>query len=177
MTNSTTAATRWAGVLALGAFLGVWTAAAPAAQAEDRADQLRRGAYLARIMDCGGCHTPGALTGQPDATRMLGGSDIGFGIPGMGVFYPPNLTPHPETGIGAWSEQEIVAAVRAGMRPDGRALAPAMPWRSYAALTDEDALALAAYLKSLPPVAHASPPAAGAEDKPQGAYLAVVPPG
>ena len=54
--------------------------------------QEDQGAYLARIMDCGGCHTPGAMKGQPDMSRYLGGSDVGFEIPGVGVFYPPNLT-------------------------------------------------------------------------------------
>jgi mono/diheme cytochrome c family protein len=53
------------------------------------ADLAARGQYLARIMDCGGCHTPGALTGQPDMARYLAGSDVGFEIPGLGRFYPP----------------------------------------------------------------------------------------
>ena len=78
-----------------------------------------RGRYLATIMDCGGCHTPGAMTGQPDMAHALGGSDIGFEIPGMGIFYPPNLTSDKETGLGNWSAAEIVAAVRTGVRPDG----------------------------------------------------------
>jgi mono/diheme cytochrome c family protein len=83
-----------------------------------------RGEYLATIMDCGGCHTPGALAGEPDAARPLAGSNIGFQIPGVGIFYPPNLTPDAETGLGSWSEREIVTAVRTGVRPDGRVLAP-----------------------------------------------------
>src|SRR5215213_9764147 len=72
-----------------------------------------RGAYLARIMDCSGCHTPGALKGQPDMSRYLGGADAGFEIPGLGVFYPPNLTSD-ATGMGSWSEDEIIRAVRTG---------------------------------------------------------------
>src|SRR5215207_8678653 len=102
------------------------------------------------IMDCTGCHTPGTFLGKPDMQRPLAGSEVGFGTPGLGIFYPPNLTPDPETGLGQWTEADIVKAVRTGERPDGRELAPMMPWRSYAALTDDDALALAAYLKSLP---------------------------
>jgi mono/diheme cytochrome c family protein len=62
--------------------------------------QEDRGAYLVRIMDCSGCHTPGALKGQADESRYLGGADAGFEIPGLGIFYPPNLTPDPETGLG-----------------------------------------------------------------------------
>lgn len=97
-------------------------------------------------------------------------------MPGLGVFYPPNLTPDVETELGGWSEAEIVAAIRTGVRPDGRALAPIMPWRSYAALTDDDAVALARFLKALPPVANAVP-APAADDAPAPApYLAMVMP-
>ena len=74
--------------------------------------EQKRGAYLAKIMDCGGCHTPGALAGKPDEARSLAGSDIGFGIPGLGVFYPPNLTGDAATGLGKWSAAEIVTAGR-----------------------------------------------------------------
>jgi mono/diheme cytochrome c family protein len=75
----------------------VGAAANGAAAAED---EVARGAYLAAIMDCTGCHTPGALAGQPDFDRLLGGADIGFEIPGLGVFYPPNLTSDRDTGLG-----------------------------------------------------------------------------
>jgi mono/diheme cytochrome c family protein len=138
--------------------------------------QQKRGAYLAQIMDCGGCHTPGALAGKPDMARAFAGSDIGFGIPELGVFYPPNLTPDNETGLGKWSVEQIVAAVRTGLRPDGRMLAPAMPWRAYAALTDDDARALAAYFKSLKPVANAVPPMVGPSETAKAPYLGVVVP-
>lgn len=150
--------------------------AAPADARAQGAERVRRGEYLAAIMDCTGCHTPGALAGNPDGTRALAGSDIGFAIPDLGVFYPPNLTPDRATGLGTWSEAEIVAAVRKGVRPDGRILAPVMPYRSYARLTDADALALAAYLKSLKPVRHQVPAMAGPGEKPQAPYLTVVAP-
>jgi hypothetical protein len=52
----------------------------------------------------------------------LAGSEVGFQIPGLGIFYPSNLTPDRETGIGTWSEADIIKAVRAGVRPDGRQL-------------------------------------------------------
>jgi len=135
-----------------------------------------RGKYLVGIMDCTGCHTTGALAGQPDPTHFLAGSDIGFEIPGLGIFYPPNLTPDGKTGLGTWSEQDIATALRTGVRPDGRELAPAMPWRSYAKLTDEDVRAVAAYLKSLPPVEHAAPAPTGASEKAPAPYLTVAMP-
>lgn len=150
--------------------------AAPARAADGGAPAMGRGEYLATIMDCGGCHTDGALAGRPDLARPLAGSAVGFGVPGLGVFYPPNLTPDPETGLGRWSEADIVRALRTGERPDGRELAPVMPWRAYAALTDEDAAALAAYLKGLRPIRHAVPPVAGPSERPAASYLAVATP-
>lgn len=155
--------------------LAILTTAASLTSPAHAEDAVTRGAYLARIMDCGGCHTPGAMAGKPNEVMHLAGADVGFGVPGLGVFYPPNLTPDPETGLGGWSEAEIVRAVRTGQRPDGRELV-VMPWRSYAALTDEDAAALAAYLKSLPPKANQVPPPTGAEGKAPAPYLAVVVP-
>ncbi len=69
---------------------------------------------------------------------MLGGSEVGFEIPGLGVFHGPNLTPDMETGLGSWTEEQIVTAFTTGMRPDGRKLAPIMPWQAFANLTPED---------------------------------------
>ena len=132
--------------------------------------QEDRGAYLAQIMDCGGCHTPGALKGQPDMSRYLGGSDVGFEIPGLGIFYPPNLTGD-ATGAGSWSEDEIITAIRTGVRPDGRQLVPIMPWPHYAALTDEDARALARFLKNTKPVSNDVPDPVGPGQKAPLPYL------
>lgn len=112
---------------------------------------IERGKYLAQIMDCAGCHMPRGGDGAPIADAGLSGGNIGFEIPGLGIFWPPNLTPD-ETGLGAWSNKDIEKALRTGIRPDGRALAPAMPWPSYAALSAEDMQALVAYLKSMPKV-------------------------
>jgi mono/diheme cytochrome c family protein len=139
-------------------------------------DDLARGKYLATIMDCAGCHTPGIFSGKPDFGKTLGGSEIGFQIPGLGIFYPPNLTPDEKTGIGSWTKQDIVTAIRTGVRPDGRILAPIMPWKSYSALTDADAQALAAYLKSLKSVEHQVPAMIGATEKPSAPYLSVAAP-
>lgn len=142
---------------------------------EDLSDLFRRGQYLATIMDCAGCHTPGALAGQPDTTRRLGGSQIGFGYPG-GVVYPANLTPDPETGIGRWSDEEVGRAIRQGRSRDGRPLVPIMPWPSYSVLTDRDVAALVAYLRTLPAVRQAVPRAVGPGGKATTPVLTVVEP-
>lgn len=160
---------RLGGVLGL---LGLWAGTAVAQSAVPPAE---RGRYLATIMDCGGCHTDGALAGKPDPARHLAGSGIGFGFPG-GVVYPSNLTPDPDTGLGRWSEAELVQAIRRGVRPDGRTLVPIMPWPAYAVMTDDDVRALVAYLRSLPAVRHQVPQNAGPGDKPPAPYLTVVVP-
>jgi mono/diheme cytochrome c family protein len=123
--------------------------AAPAAADEA---QIARGRYLVGIAGCSDCHTPGGLTGGPDMKRYLGGSDVGFSIPTEGVFVGSNLTPDKETGLGRWTADQIVVAIRKGKRPDGGALSGAMPSASFSRLTDEDAFAIAAFLQSLPPV-------------------------
>lgn len=116
--------------------------------------QVARGKYLVQFGGCNDCHTAGYLLGKPDASRYLGGSDVGFDIPGLGVFVGANLTPDKETGLGNWTTAEIVTAIQTGVRPDGRQLAPIMPWRAFASLKKSDAVAIATYLKTLPPVTH-----------------------
>ncbi|WP_331283292.1 c-type cytochrome [Futiania mangrovi] len=135
------------------------------------AADLDRGAYLAQIMDCGGCHTPGVLAGTPDMTRALAGSEIGFEIPGLGIFYPPNLTPDAATGLGSWTAEQMVTAITTGVRPDGRILAPIMPYHAYSALTPDDAAALVAYLRTLAPVSNQVPSPVGPEGKAVAPYL------
>jgi mono/diheme cytochrome c family protein len=123
-----------------------------------------RGKYLATIGDCTDCHTPGYFFGQPDMTRYLGGSDIGFHVPNMGIFVGPNLTSDKETGLGSWTDEQIATALTTGVRPDGRILAPIMPWRALAHLSKPDLAALVAYLRSLPPVSHKVPGPFGSDD-------------
>jgi mono/diheme cytochrome c family protein len=141
-----------------------------------QAQAVKRGEYLVSIMDCSGCHTPGALAGKPDFTRRLAGSDIGFRVPGAGIVYPPNLTPDPETGLGRWTAEQILRAVKHGERPDGRKLIPIMPWPSYSALTAADGTALTAYLKSLPPIRLKAPALVKEGETPKAPYLDVVVP-
>ena len=113
-----------------------------------QASAVERGAYLARAADCFACHTKQG--GKPYA----GG--LGFKLP-FGTLYSTNITPDQETGIGKYSDQDFLNAVHRGIRDDGARLYPAMPFTSYTYMTDADALAIKAYLFSLPPV-HAPDP-------------------
>ena len=127
--------------------------------------QVQRGKYLASIIPCTDCHTPGTFLGHPDMKRYLGGSEVGFEVPGLGVFYGPNITPDDETGIGKWTKEQIATAITEGKRPDGRILAPPMPVELFKNLKHSDALAIAAYLKSLPPIKNKVPGAVRAQRK------------
>ena len=147
---------------------------ADTAAAAGASNLVERGRYLASIMDCAGCHNKGSFSPNPQEGPLQGGT-IGFEVPGLGVFYPPNLTSDQATGLGSWSEADIAKAVTTGQRPDGRVLAPAMPWHAYSALTEEDARALATYIKSLPPVANQVPPPGPKESAPRP-YMTVVSP-
>ena len=137
-------------------------------------NSVTRGEYLVRLGGCNDCHTPGYFLGKPDASRFLGGSDVGFDLPGMGTFVGPNITPDKQTGLGNWSRDQIVTALQTGVRPDGRILAPIMPWRAFAGLTKSDAVAIADYLKSLPLVSHKVPGPFGSSEKPSVPRMMVV---
>jgi mono/diheme cytochrome c family protein len=139
------------------------------------ADQIARGKYLVSLMSCTDCHTPGHFRGKEDKSKLLGGSDVGFGIPSLGVFVGPNLTPDKTTGLGNWTAEQIVTAITKGEAPDGRILAPPMPWRNYANITKADALAIAAYLKSLPPVSNQVPGPFGPTQTPTTFVMTVLP--
>jgi mono/diheme cytochrome c family protein len=119
----------------------------PAALAN--ASLVERGAYLARAADCMVCHT------TPGGKDYAGG--LGFNLP-FGTLYSTNITRDKETGIGNYSDQDFLNAVHRGVRRDGARLYPAMPFTSYTYISDADALAIKAYLFSLPPV-HAVAPA------------------
>ena len=109
---------------------------------------IERGKYLTTIGICSGCHTPTDQSGKRiEAMRFAGGGKAG----GLNT---PNLTPDPETGLGKWTEDQIVEALRNGKRPDGGPVRPPMGVFFYRALSDSDARAIAAYLLSLPPVSN-----------------------
>src|SRR5262249_12577350 len=107
--------------------------------------------------------------GAPDTTRLLSGSDLGWVGP-WGVVHARNLTPD-STGLGAWTVDQIALAIRTGNTPNGVQLAPIMPWMDLSALTDDDAMAIAAYLKSIPPVAHKNLDRIPPTGKPTGALV------
>jgi mono/diheme cytochrome c family protein len=114
-----------------------------------------RGSYVVNTIGaCGNCHTPRDTAGKPIAGRELAGG-FEFDDPGVGHIVGTNITPDPETRIGNWSEVEIVTALRDGRRPDGSIIGPPMPIPAYRQLSDGDAAAIAAYLKSLKPVRQA----------------------
>jgi mono/diheme cytochrome c family protein len=145
-----------------------------AAHAGDAA-QVARGKYLVSFMGCTDCHTPGYLLGKQDKSRYLGGSDVGFAVPGLGVFVGPNLTPDKTTGLGNWTTEQIVTALTKGETPQGRILAPPMPWRNYGGITKADLLAIVAFLKSLPPVAHQVPGPFGPTETPTTFVMSAQP--
>jgi mono/diheme cytochrome c family protein len=104
---------------------------------------VERGRYLAEAADCMACHT------SQGGKDYAGG--LGIRLP-FGTLYSTNITPDKDTGIGNYSDQDFLNAVQRGIRHDGARLYPAMPFTSYAYMTDADALAIKAYLFSLPPV-------------------------
>ena len=118
----------------------------PAALAN--ASVVERGEYLAKAADCMVCHT------TQGGKEYAGG--LGFKLP-FGTLYSTNITPDKETGIGNYSDQDFLNAVHRGVRRDGARLYPAMPYTSYTYITDADALAIKAYLFSLPPVRAEAP--------------------
>ena len=139
--------------------------------------QVARGKYLVGLGGCNDCHTPGYFFGKPDMSRFLGGSDVGFEIPGQGVFVGPNITPDKKTGIGGWTPEQIVKAIQVGERPDGRILAPIMPWHAFAHLTADDAMAIAAFLHSLTPVSNQTPGPFKPREKVTTFMFRIMPPG
>ena len=105
---------------------------------------VARGAYLVRAGGCVACHTT-PKGGQPFA----GGRAMATPF---GTFYTPNITPDPDTGIGNWSDADFLRALRDGVSPAGEHYFPVFPYTSYTQMTQADALAIKAYLFSLPPV-------------------------
>jgi fructose 5-dehydrogenase cytochrome subunit len=132
------------------------TAGAGICQAADTPDQtatvIKRGEYLATAADCGACHT------APGGKPFAGG--LAISTP-LGTIYSTNITPSADFGIGRYTEQEFLRALRRGVRRDGANLYPAMPYTSYAKFTDEDAHALYLYFtQAVKPVDQRAPPTA-----------------
>ena len=156
-------ARRWRGALAVsvGLALLAWLAGAvgpwpgdeeapaePPAPALHDPALVRRGEALARAGNCMACHA------APDGTPFAGGR--GVQTP-FGVVYASNLTPDPATGLGAWSANDFWRALHQGRSRDGRRLSPAFPYPNYTRLTREDADALYAFLRTVPPAVRPQP--------------------
>ena len=114
------------------------------------AELIARGEYLTQAADCAACHN------APGDKPFSGG--LAFKLP-FGTIYSTNITADRETGIGTWSDDDFVRALHRGIAKDGTHLYPAFPYTSYTALSREDAVAIKAYLFSLPPAHAPSRPA------------------
>jgi hypothetical protein len=172
-------------LLALPVALGlVAVACAPGEEKAPAVDLVQRGSYLVNSAGCIDCHVPwrmGANGPEPDMSRGLSGHPESLVLPAAptlppgpwiasfaatmtawsgpwGTSFTANLTPDVETGIGAWTEQNFIQAIRTGRHMGvGRPILPPMPWPMYRNLTDDDLRAVFAYLKSRPPVRNKVP--------------------
>jgi mono/diheme cytochrome c family protein len=108
--------------------------------------QVERGRYLSVLSDCGGCHT------VPGGKPFVGG--LAIETP-FGNIVSPNITPDPETGIGAWTDDHFVAALKMGLGRNGEHLYPAMPYNAYTRMSRDDVLSIRAYLNSLEAIKNA----------------------
>lgn len=120
--------------------------AAALAQAPAAAQTATRGEYIFHAAGCAACHTDVDNEGPP----LAGGRALKTPF---GTFYSPNITPDPEHGIGDWSDDDFVRALREGVAPDGSHYYPSFPYTSYTRMRREDMLALKEYLFSRDPVA------------------------
>lgn len=113
---------------------------------------LDRGKYLMEtIVACGNCHT---VQGPVAGPELAGGAVI---KEPFGTAYASNITPDKKTGIGSWTDAQIIAAIREGKRPDGSIIGPPMPIALYRDMSDEDAKAIVAYLRQVKPVSNVVP--------------------
>ncbi len=129
---------------------------------ESTPERIARGEYLARhLLACVHCHTrrDAAQFHMPaSGPEFAGGECLDEAVNFPGVVCAPNITSDNETGLGVWTDDEILRAVREGVSRDGHALFPLMPYASYRELSDEDAYAVVAYLRTIPPAASSLPP-------------------
>jgi mono/diheme cytochrome c family protein len=117
---------------------------------------LARGNYLVNsVASCGACHTPrvGAtwLGGERTDAYLAGGSVFNDQEEGFRVV-APNISQDRETGIGAWTDDELVRAIRDGVTHDGHLMSPPMPFTAWQVMSDDDARAIVAYLRTTPAV-------------------------
>jgi mono/diheme cytochrome c family protein len=120
-----------------------------------------RGGYLVnQLCACGACHTSrehGNLTEPERTDAFLGGGNL-YVAPGLAdSLWIPNLTPDVETGVGAWSDDELARAIRDGVARDGHFLLPLMPFDAYQHLSDEDVRSIVVYLRTIPALKQSKP--------------------
>jgi len=154
----------------LATWLLLWGTAAGASADES---DLARGQYLVSLLGCGRCHTEGYLTGNQPEGPFLAGSRVGIAYTAYsedenrpGVVFPGNLTGDHATGLGSWSEEEIIRAMTAGVAKGGHERLFIMPWPDYNAITDSDLRAIARFVKAMPAVPREIP-----EAVPEGATI------
>ena len=121
------------------------------ASAEAETSLVERGKYLVRAGGCVSCHTEvkGKGKKRQKGPPLAGGRAIKTPF---GIFYSPNITPDPETGIGNWTDADFIRALRKGVRPDGAHYFPVFPYTTYTNMREDDMRAIKAYLFSLEPV-------------------------
>jgi len=156
---------------------------AAAGEAAYPAETVQRGKYLVSVLGCNDCHTPWKMSEngpEPDMSRMLSGHPSDLNMPPAsalqgpwvwqasgtntafagpwGVSYTFNLTPDVNTGLGIWTEEMFMGAIRTGKHfGQSRPINPPMPWPAYRNLTDPDLKAVYAYLRTIPPVKNLVP--------------------
>lgn len=136
------------GLSCAGGPTGPATLPAPPAHAAEPGTLVARGAYLARLGNCAGCHA------RPGSSELSGGAALPTPF---GAVYAGNLTPDAATGLGRWTAEDFWRALHLGRGRDGRRLVPAFPYTSYTLLTREDSDALFAFFMSLAPVERERP--------------------
>ncbi|MEW5702790.1 MAG: c-type cytochrome [Candidatus Zixiibacteriota bacterium] len=175
----------WAtlGILTVAAAAEIVTAQTKGTPAAPSSAQVERGKYLVTGMGCNDCHTPWEMTPQgpqPNMKLMLSGHPETLKMPSApapsgpwlwqgsgtmtafagpwGVSYAANITPDQATGLGSWTADTFIKAMRNGKHAGtGAALLPPMPWIWYKILTDDDLAAMFAYLQSVPPIKNRGP--------------------
>lgn len=148
----------WAVVLSLLGGAAFWVLTMPRGLSEAEIAALPvgdagRGETMFWIGGCDSCHAPARAQGD-DRFLLGGGQELATDF---GTFVVPNISPHPEDGIGSWSEGDFADAMLRGVSPDGRHYYPAFPYASYARMQAGDVADLWAYLQTLPEVAGAQP--------------------
>jgi len=169
--------------LAILSIAAQWTPQTAVAGSAAKGD-VARGAYLVKVMVCNDCHTPwvmGPRGPEPDMKRELSGHPQDLTMPPApalgegpwvwagagtntafagpwGVSFTANLTPDSETGLGKWTEETFIQAMRTGRHEgQGRPILPPMPWPWFGQASDEDLKAIFAYLQTLPPIKNRVP--------------------